>query len=57
MARENMCKKSREIFTNEIQSKTQQPDKILHHRDLWVDCRFEWDGIRPRKNIYIGALG
>ena len=51
--REHVCKQAREIFTNQIQSKTQQPDKILNHRDLWIDWRFDWDGIRPRKNIYI----
>ena len=50
--REHVCKQAREIFTNQIQSKTQQPDKILNHRDLWIDWRFDWDGIRPRK-IYI----
>ena len=49
MAQENMCKQDREIIINQIQSKTQQPDKILNHRDLWID----WDGIRPRKKLYI----
>ena len=53
MAQENMCKQAREIFTNQIQSKNQQPDKILNHRYLWIDWRFDWDGIRPGKNLYI----
>ena len=50
MAQENMCKQAREIFTNQIKSKTQQPDKIINHRDLWIDWRFDWDGIRPGQN-------
>ena len=50
MAQENMCKQAREIFTNQIQSKTQQPDNILNHRDLWTGWRFDWDGIRPGQN-------
>ena len=50
MAQENMNKKAREIFTNQIQSKTQQPNKILNHMDLWIDWRFDWDGIRLGKN-------
>ena len=37
MAQENMCKQARETFTNQIQSKTQQPDKILNHKDLRID--------------------
>ena len=41
----NICKQFREIFTNEIQSKTPQPNKILNHRDLWIDWRFDCDGI------------
>ena len=53
MTQYNMCKQAREIFTNQIQSKTQQPDKILNHRDLWIDWRFDWDGIRPGKKLYI----
>ena len=32
----NMCKQARLIDTNKIQSKTQQPDKILNHRDLEI---------------------
>ena len=31
MAQENMCNQDREIFTIQIQSKTQQPNKILNH--------------------------
>ena len=53
MAQENTCKQVREIFTNQIQSKTQQPYKILNHRDLRIDWRFDWDGIRPGKKLYI----
>ena len=53
MAQENMCKQAREIFTNKIQSKTQQLDKILNHTDLWIDWRFYWDVIRPKKKLYI----
>ena len=53
MAQENMCKQAREIFTNQIQYKTQQPNNILNHKDLRFDWRFDWDGIRPRKNLYI----
>ena len=53
MAQENMCKQAREIFTNQIQYKTQQPDKILNHRNLWIDWRFDWDGIRPGQKLYI----
>ena len=34
MAPRNLCKQARVIDTNQIQSKTQQPDKILNHRDL-----------------------
>ena len=36
MAPRNMCKQARVIDTNQIQSKTQQPDKILNHRDLRI---------------------
>ena len=36
MAPKNMCKQSRVIDTNQIQSKTQQLDKILNHRDLGI---------------------
>ena len=53
MAPRNMCKQSRVIFINQIQYKTQQADKILNHRDLRIDWRFDWDGIRPGKKIYI----
>ena len=53
MAQENMRKQQREIFTNQIQSKNQQLGKILNHRDLWIDSRFDWDGIRPGKKLYI----
>ena len=53
MAQDNMCKQAREIFTNQIQFKTQQPDNILNHKDLWIDLRFDWDGIRPGKKLYI----
>ena len=53
MAQENTCKQAREIFTNQIQSKTKQLHKILNHRDLWIDWRFDWDGIRPGEKIYI----
>ena len=53
MAQEHMCQQAREIFTNQIQSKTQQPNKILDHRDLWIDWRFDYDGIIPGKKLYI----
>ena len=53
MAQENMCKQAREIFTNHIQSKTQQPENILNNRYLRIDWRFDWDGIRPGKKLYI----
>ena len=53
MEQDNMCKQAREIFTNQIKSKTQQPDKILNHRDLWIDWRFDWDDIRPGQKLYI----
>ena len=36
MAPKNMCKQARVIDTNQIQSKTQQPDKILNHRDVGI---------------------
>ena len=36
MAPKNMCNQARVIDTNQIQSKTQQPDKILNHRDLGI---------------------
>ena len=36
MAPNNMCKQARVIDTNQIQSKTQQLDKILNHRDLSI---------------------
>ena len=36
MAPKNMCKQARVIDTNQIQSKTQQLDKILNHRDLGI---------------------
>ena len=36
MAPKNMCKQARVIVTNQIQSKTQQLDKILNHRDLEI---------------------
>ena len=44
MAPKNMCKKARVIDTNQIQSKTQQPDKILNHRDLriWLEIWLGW---------------
>ena len=53
MAQENTCKQVREIFINQIQSKTQQPNKILDHRDLWIDWRFDCDGIIPGQKLYI----
>ena len=44
MAPRNMCKQARMIYTNQIQSKTQQPDKILNHRDLriWLEIWLGW---------------
>ena len=36
MAPKNMCKQARVSDTNQIQSKAQQPDKILNHRDLGI---------------------
>ena len=36
MEPKNMCKQASVIDTNQIQSKTQQPDKILNHRDLGI---------------------
>ena len=36
MAPKNMCKQDRVIDSNQIQSKTQQPDKIVNHRDLGI---------------------
>ena len=36
MALKNMCNQARVIDTNQIQSKAQQPDKILNHRDLGI---------------------
>ena len=36
MAPKNMCKQARVIDTNQIQSKAQQPNKILNHRDLRI---------------------
>ena len=36
MAPKNMCKQARVSDTNQIQSKDQQPDKILNHRDLGI---------------------
>ena len=36
MAPRNMCKQARVIDTNQIQSKTQEVDKILNHRDLKI---------------------
>ena len=57
MAQENMCRQAREIFTNQTHSKTQQPDKILNHMDLWIDWRFDWDGIRPRQSYLYECTG
>ena len=36
MAPKNMCKQARVINTKQIQSKAQQPDMILNHRDLGI---------------------
>ena len=36
MAPKNMCKQARVTDTNQIQSKTQQLDKIVNHRDLRI---------------------
>ena len=36
LAPRNMCKQARVIDTNQIQSKTQQLDKILNNRDLGI---------------------
>ena len=51
MAQQNMCKQHREIFTDQIHSKTHQPDKILKHRYLWIDWIFDWGGIKPGQTI------
>ena len=44
MAPKNMYKQAEVINTNQIQSKAQQPDMILNHRDLgiWLEIWLGW---------------
>ena len=57
MAPKNMCKQASVIDTNQIQSKTQQPDKILKHGDLgiWLEIWLGWHKTWE-KDIYMSAL-